>query len=116
MVPAAPAVVWFRRDLRVTDHAPLLEAAAAGPVVCVYFLDERRWLPDAAPGRQLACPRVGPHRTRFLLESLVALRERLRECAEVLPSGELLLALDVCSLAPALDVVPKDNFGQRLQS
>ena len=79
MVPAAPAVVWFRRDLRVTDHAPLLEAAAAGLVVCVYFLDERRWSPDAAPGRQLACPRVGPHRTRFLLESLAALRERLRE-------------------------------------
>lgn len=26
-------VVWFKRDLRVTDHRPLLRAAAAGPTL-----------------------------------------------------------------------------------
>ncbi|MGC6487313.1 MAG: DASH family cryptochrome [Planctomycetota bacterium] len=72
------SVVWFRRDLRVVDHAPLLEAAARGAVLCVYFLDEARWSPESAQDRQLATPRVGPHRTRFLLESLEALRARLR--------------------------------------
>jgi deoxyribodipyrimidine photo-lyase len=29
-------LVWFKRDLRVHDHAPLRRAAAAGPVRCVY--------------------------------------------------------------------------------
>jgi deoxyribodipyrimidine photo-lyase len=29
-------VVWFKRDLRVEDHRPLVEAAARGPVVPLY--------------------------------------------------------------------------------
>jgi deoxyribodipyrimidine photo-lyase len=29
-------IVWFKRDLRLRDHAPLAEAAARGPVVAVY--------------------------------------------------------------------------------
>jgi len=28
-------VVWFKRDLRVHDHAPLAHAAAHGPVLCL---------------------------------------------------------------------------------
>ena len=31
-------VVWFKRDLRVHDHAPLQHAAAQGPVLCLYCL------------------------------------------------------------------------------
>ena len=30
-------VVWFKRDLRVQDHWPLLEAAQRGPVLCLYL-------------------------------------------------------------------------------
>jgi deoxyribodipyrimidine photo-lyase len=29
-------LVWFKRDLRLRDHAPLAEAAARGPVLAVY--------------------------------------------------------------------------------
>lgn len=29
-------VVWFKRDLRITDHAPLRAAALAGPVLALY--------------------------------------------------------------------------------
>jgi len=79
MSGAAPSIVWFRRDLRVVDHEPLTRAAARGAVVCAYFVDASRWTPASARGRQLSTPRVGAHRTRFLLESLRALRERLRE-------------------------------------
>jgi deoxyribodipyrimidine photo-lyase len=32
-------IVWFKRDLRVADHRPLLEAAARGPVVCLYIYE-----------------------------------------------------------------------------
>lgn len=36
-----PIVVWFRDDLRVSDHPALAAAAAtAAPVIAVYALDE----------------------------------------------------------------------------
>jgi len=42
-------VVWFKRDLRVWDHAPLAEAARLGPVLCLYVLEPALWhQPDAA--------------------------------------------------------------------
>ncbi|AJY29963.1 FAD binding domain of DNA photolyase family protein [Burkholderia thailandensis 34] len=38
----APAVVWFRDDLRVSDHPALARAAESGrPVIGVYVFDER---------------------------------------------------------------------------
>jgi deoxyribodipyrimidine photo-lyase len=36
----APAIVWFRRDLRLSDQAALAEAASRGPVIPVYILDD----------------------------------------------------------------------------
>lgn len=36
----APSIVWFRRDLRLADQAALRAACAAGPVICVYVLDD----------------------------------------------------------------------------
>ncbi|MAD33288.1 MAG: cryptochrome DASH [Planctomycetes bacterium] len=79
MTSSSHTVVWFRRDLRIRDHAALIAAARRGPVVCVYYLDEARWSPTSAIARQLAGPRVGAFRTRFLIESLAALRTSLRE-------------------------------------
>ncbi|MBY0381415.1 MAG: DNA photolyase family protein [Xanthobacteraceae bacterium] len=38
----SPIIVWFRDDLRLSDHAALREAAQrGGPLVCLYVLDER---------------------------------------------------------------------------
>lgn len=38
---ASPILVWFRRDLRLSDHAALSEAVASGrPVVPVFVFDE----------------------------------------------------------------------------
>jgi deoxyribodipyrimidine photo-lyase len=31
--------MWFKRDLRVTDHAPLFEASRQGPCVCLYIYE-----------------------------------------------------------------------------
>lgn len=32
-------VVWFKRDLRVTDHIPLFEAIQCGAVVPLYIVE-----------------------------------------------------------------------------
>ena len=39
---ADPQIVWFRQDMRLRDQAAVLAAAAAGPVLPVYVLDESR--------------------------------------------------------------------------
>ena len=36
---SSPTLVWFRRDLRLSDHPALTQAAACGPVICVFVLD-----------------------------------------------------------------------------
>ena len=42
-------VVWFKRDLRWQDHAPLAEAGRLGPVLCLYVIEPSLWrAPDAA--------------------------------------------------------------------
>ena len=56
-------VVWFKRDLRVHDHAALDAAARAGPVLCLYVIEPSLWRqPDAATRHY-----------GFLVESLHAL-------------------------------------------
>lgn len=58
------AVVWFKRDLRVHDHAALASAVATGlPVLPLYILEPELWRQPEASGRHLA----------FLAESLADL-------------------------------------------
>ncbi|MEE2644457.1 MAG: DASH family cryptochrome, partial [Myxococcota bacterium] len=75
MKKALPAICWFRDDLRIDDNPALLDAyqIAHGRVVPVYIIDPRRFQQNL-----LKWPRFGPYRSRFLLQSLVALRQKLR--------------------------------------
>lgn len=42
-------LVWFKRDLRTQDHAPLAEAARHGPVLPFYVVEPGYWrLPDTS--------------------------------------------------------------------
>jgi deoxyribodipyrimidine photo-lyase len=42
-------VVWFKRDLRLHDHAPLIEAAHTGRVLPLYVVEPDYWrLPDTS--------------------------------------------------------------------
>ncbi len=42
-------VVWYKRDLRVTDHTPLCNAAKHGPVCALYIVEPGLWAqPDAS--------------------------------------------------------------------
>src|ERR1700749_4876133 len=46
----APCIVWFRDDLRLSDHPALHAAAGTGrPVVCLYVFDESLRQPGARP-------------------------------------------------------------------
>ena len=50
MTKEAPVVLWFRRDLRLGDHAALLEASRHSKhVLALYVLDEALLKPSGAP-------------------------------------------------------------------
>lgn len=62
-------VVWFKRDLRVSDHAALAQAAIRGPVLPLYIVEPELWQQPDASARQWA----------FMAESLAELRRDLGE-------------------------------------
>jgi deoxyribodipyrimidine photo-lyase len=62
-------LVWFKRDLRVTDHAPLVSAAASGPVLPIYLYEPSL----------LKLPDVSAQHTAFINECLLTLRSDLEE-------------------------------------
>ena len=62
------SVVWFKRDLRVVDHAALHAAAQRGPILCLYVIEPSVW----------AQPDMAHQHYQFLLESLRDLDADLR--------------------------------------
>ena len=65
-----PCIVWFRDDLRLSDH-PALHAASrtGGPVICLYVLDEENRTQGARP--------LGGAARWWLAQSLRALQASL---------------------------------------
>ncbi len=48
-------IIWFKRDLRITDHKPLVEAAKGGVVLCLYIAEPDYWkLPDTSARQWLS--------------------------------------------------------------
>jgi deoxyribodipyrimidine photo-lyase len=60
-------IVWYKRDFRVADHAPLALAQAAGPVLPLYIVEPELWAQPDASARQWA----------FAAECLVELQAAL---------------------------------------
>jgi deoxyribodipyrimidine photo-lyase len=60
-------IVWFKRDLRVVDHQPLLQASRCGPVLPLAVVEPPLWQQSDASARQWA----------FCAESLEDLRGAL---------------------------------------
>ncbi|MEM6367478.1 MAG: FAD-binding domain-containing protein [Myxococcota bacterium] len=79
-------VVWFKRDLRIADHAPLLRASRAGPVLGLYVL-EPSWL---------SAPTTDSSHVQFVLDSLLELREALEATGArlLVQQGEVTGVLD----------------------
>lgn len=75
----ASSLFWFRDDLRLADNPALCAAAAHGPVLCLYILDE-------SPKRRV----MGGASRWWLSRSLAALTEELesRGCPLVLMRGD----------------------------
>ncbi|PPD32707.1 MAG: hypothetical protein CTY19_10420 [Methylomonas sp.] len=42
-------LVWFKRDLRVHDHAQLLHASRNGPVLCLFIIEPSLWRQPMPP-------------------------------------------------------------------
>jgi deoxyribodipyrimidine photo-lyase len=52
MPSTRPIIVWFRDDLRLSDHPALHAAARSGaPVICLYVLDETAGSPLGGAAR-----------------------------------------------------------------
>lgn len=66
---SAPVIIWFRRDLRLSDQAAVAAAAARGPVIPVYVLD------DETPRHH----KMGAASRWWLHHSLKSLDQHLRE-------------------------------------
>ncbi len=84
---ATVQLVWFKRDLRVTDHAPLAQAAAAGPVVALYVYE-----PSI-----LSAAEFDASHLEFINQCIQELRAALarRGCPLLIRVGELPELLDV---------------------
>jgi deoxyribodipyrimidine photo-lyase len=99
-VTAAPAVAWFRRDLRLGDN-PMVEAAAAGggPVVGLFVADDT--LLGAAGG----------HRLGFLAGCLDDLHEQLGGRLVVREGDPVDVVARVAAEAGATAVHVAEDFG-----
>ncbi len=70
------AILWFRNDLRLHDNEALLDAIKhAEELIPVFVFDERVFLSKTSFG----FPKTGKYRTKFLIESIHALKKTLQE-------------------------------------
>jgi deoxyribodipyrimidine photo-lyase len=73
-VTKARILIWYRNDLRLQDHEPLVRALRNGAdVIPVYCFDPRQFGTTS-----YGFPKTGVFRAQFLLESLTDLRQNLR--------------------------------------
>ena len=89
---SSPQIVWLRRDLRLADQPALHAAAAAGPVVPVYVLDDagagahqlggasRWWLYGSLEALEKGLAR---HHSRLILRRGAAVEQICRLAEEI---------------------------------
>ena len=66
------SVVWFKRDLRISDHAPLYHACQQGPVIPIYVAEPELW-------RQ---PDTSLRQWQFIKETLLELDGQLSQLGQ----------------------------------
>jgi deoxyribodipyrimidine photo-lyase len=97
-------VVWFKRDLRLHDHAALNQALAAGPVLCLYIVEPSLWAQPDASAQHYA----------FIKESLRELAGELKQRGGRLHvrTGEVVAILEeLFALAPFFSLHAHEETG-----
>ena len=92
------SVLWFRRDLRLTDNEALCAAAASGEVVPLFVLDPRFLTTSGAP------------RLAFLFRNLRALNESMGGALVVRTGNPEEIVAQVCRESGAERVVCAKDF------
>ncbi|MEW5837294.1 MAG: FAD-binding domain-containing protein [Pseudomonadota bacterium] len=82
-------IVWFKRDLRIEDHRPLMEAAAHGEVLPLYIVEPQAWRQPDASLRQW----------RFVRQTLLELDADLRALGA---AGLVVRVGETCAVLAAL--------------
>jgi len=88
-------IVWFKRDLRVSDHAPLWHASQQANVFPLYVIEPELWQQADASNRHWA----------FIKDALVDCREELEQLGQALAVREG----DVCEVFDELSQIVKIN-------
>ncbi|MFN7784137.1 MAG: deoxyribodipyrimidine photo-lyase [Lysobacterales bacterium] len=90
-------LIWFKRDLRVQDHAPLAVAAERGAVLPLYVVEPGYWQLDDVASRHW----------RVLRPALAELREALAALGQplVVREGEVCAVLDALHRALPFDAL-----------
>ena len=79
-------VVWYKRDLRLQDHAPLVAAGGCGPVLLLYVAEPDYW----------ALPDTSYRHWAFLAGAVADLQDRIaeRDGTLLIETGTVIEALD----------------------
>lgn len=101
-------VVWFKRDLRLTDHAPLAEAVVSGmPTLLLYIFEPRLLNADDSDTRHW----------RFVRQSLVDMHKRLHSrglTLHVCHADALPFFQTLCEELPVVRVLSHEETGTRI--
>lgn len=97
------ALVWFRNDLRIHDHEPLLKALKNHDCILPFYCFENKYFGKTAFGFE----KTGAHRAQFLLESVTDLRQNLQKLGSnlILRKGLLSEALEEIASQVKIDAV-----------
>ena len=79
-MPNPPICIWFKRDLRIEDHAPLAQAALQGPLLPLYIIE-----PDI-----IHAPDFDALHWQFIQEALHELNQQLTRLGQplIIRTGE----------------------------
>lgn len=97
-------LVWFKRDLRINDHAPLYQASRRGAVLPVYIIEPDYWQQPDTSLRQW----------QFIAEALPLLDQQLRQLGQPLllqrgPASQVIRQL--CQQFPITAVYSHEETG-----
>jgi deoxyribodipyrimidine photo-lyase len=106
-------IYWFRNDLRLHDNEGLLIANQAGNVIPVYVFDTTNFKKN-----HLKLPRTGGFRAKFLIESVIDLKQNLQKIGSdlVIRIGnpveilhEMAIDLDVSAIYASKEVTQEET-------